>query len=138
MKGPAPRSRLAVLLCIVLGAIPIGLALGLIPAEPGALHAPRYVVALAGLLFWVAAIALVLGNTRPRLNQLLGAILFALFAAIGGWVSLFGDSHAFGGGVPLVSSSSNVSLARIVFGFGALLCAGLSLYAFKKAFARVA
>jgi hypothetical protein len=138
MKGPAPRNRLAALLCIVLGAIPIGLASGLIPSEPGAIHAPRYIIALAGLLFWVAAIALFLGNTRPRLNQLLGAILLALFAAIGGWVALFGESRAFGGGVPLASSSSNVSLARIVFGVGALLCAGLSLYAFRKAFARVA
>jgi hypothetical protein len=138
MNGPAPGSRFAAALCLLFGATLVGLGFGIIPSEPGTLHAPPYIIVLAGLSFWIAGIALTLGNAKPRLNHVLAAILLAFFAAIGGWVSLFGENQAFGGSVAMVSPNTNMSLARIVFGIGALLCAALSIYAFKKAIARVA
>lgn len=128
-----PRWPMA-LLCIVCGALPIGFASGLLPVDPKSLHAPRYIVALCGLLFWIAAWALVAGPARPRLNNILGAVLTAIFALIGGWVALDGSSDGFGGGMPFVSHAANVNIGRAVFGCGAIISAGLSLYAIRKAF----
>jgi hypothetical protein len=134
----ATGHRLAALLCLICGIVPIGIAFGVIPARPGSIRAPLFIVALAGLLFWFAAASLLFGSTRPRLNSLLGAMLFALFATIGGWVSVFGTGIAFRGGVSVVSSDANEWMARVIFGLGALVCAACSLYALKRAIRTVA
>ena len=131
---PAPPNKpFVALLCIVLGAIPISMAFGLISAKPESMHAPPYIVALAGLLFWFAAASILSGPTRPRLNHLFGGVLLAIFAAVGGWVAIFGTDSSFGGGMPFVSHATNGWIARTIFGAGAILCAALSVYALGKA-----
>jgi hypothetical protein len=95
-------------------------------------------VTFAGLLFWVAAVSILFGRMRPRFNSLLAAILFALFAVVGGWVSVFGTGSAFGGGVPIVSHATNEWISRVVFGVGAIICIGCSAYALKRAVRPVA
>jgi len=131
--GTANGNRIVAALCIVLGAIPMGLATGIFPARPGSLHAPRTIIFLAGLLFWLAAASLLIGSNRARLNHLFGAGLMAVFAIVGGWVSVFGFDSAFTGGMPFVSAAANEWIARAMFGGGAILCAALSAYAFVKA-----
>ena len=128
------ETRAAALLCLVLGAIPVGIGLEVLPVAPETIHAPRIIVVLAGLLFWVCAVSLMSGS-RPRWNHFFGGVILAIFAVIGGWVSIYGESDAISGGAPFASRGTNVSVARIVFGAGALLSAGLSLYAFVKAIA---
>jgi ABC-type transport system involved in multi-copper enzyme maturation permease subunit len=134
----ATGHRLAAVLCLICGVVPIGIAFGVIPARPESIRAPLFIVALAGLLFWFAAASLLFGSTRPRLNSLLGAILFALFATIGGWVSVSGSSIAFGGGIAVVANDANEWIARAIFGLGALVCAACSLYALRRAIRTVA
>jgi hypothetical protein len=129
----ANERRLAAALCILCGALPIGIALGVIPAKPGSVHAPVSVVLFAGLLFWFAGASLLFGSTRPRVNSLLAAIILAMLAAIGAWVSIRGTSGAFGGGLLFVSHAVNEWISRSIFGCGALVCAGCSIYALKKA-----
>jgi hypothetical protein len=125
--------RLAAALCTLCGALPIGIALGVIPVKPGTVRAPLSIVLFAGLLFWLAGASLLFGSTRPRVNSLLAAIILALFAAIGAWVSLFGTSGAFGGGLPIVSHAANEWISRAMFACGALVCAGCSIYALARA-----
>jgi hypothetical protein len=133
MIPPTPSHRVVAALCMVLGAFPIGMAIGLIPTEPESMHAPRYIVALAGLLFWVAAGAILFGTSSPRINHLFGGILLALFAMIGGWVATFGADNFFGG-IPFASQATKGLMARAIFGSGAISCAALSVYAFGRAF----
>jgi hypothetical protein len=111
---------------------------GVIPMKPGSLHAPAYIVVIAGLLFWFAALSILFGSTRPRFNSLLAAILFALLAVVGGWISFFGASNAFGGGVPLVSHAANEWVSRLMFGCGAIICLLCSFYALMRAVRPVA
>lgn len=59
---PATANRLAAVLCFIGGAFPIGIATGLIRTRPESIHAPLYIVALAGLLFWIAAASLLFGS----------------------------------------------------------------------------
>lgn len=132
MNRPATSHWVLAVMCILFGSFPVALSLGLIRADPASMQTPRVIVALAGLLFWLGAGALLAGDTRPRLNNLFGGLVLALLATIGGWVSIFGTESAFGGGVPFVSHTSNAWIARVIFGGGAILCAGLSAYAFRR------
>ena len=115
----------------------IGLGVLPVPGGPRNLHAPLWVVALAGLVFLLGGVAVLINHVAganqsgelpldaPRWTQvaryLIGVILFASFALIGSFVAIGGDARQFSGGVPLLGSL-NVSIARIMFGFGALIC----------------
>jgi hypothetical protein len=133
-----------------LKAIGIGLAIaglcgmlvgfGLLPVPGGraSLHAPLWIATLIGLVALLAGAAcLIQGFGRAdahaelpadaafwmRLVQyLIGVALCAAFAAIGVWVAFDGDARHFSGGIPFLGSR-NVLLARLLFGFGALISA---------------
>ena len=138
MKPFAPRNLLAAALFMLSGALPIGMAFSVTPLEPGSPPSPSHAVFLAGLLFWFAAISILFGGTRPRFNSLLAAILFALLAVVGGWVSMFGTSDAFDSGVPIASHATNEWISRVMFGCGAIICVLCSIYALKRAVRPVA
>jgi len=128
------RHRLIVgLLCIALGAFPLSIALGLLPVDEADVYAPMWVVAVSGLVFLIAGCMIILGN-HSWANDLLAGILCLLFGVVGVWVALFSPSEGFSGGVPLLSNAANVTLARWVFGFGALISFSISVYAFRRAF----
>ena len=128
------RNRLIVgLLCIALGAFPLSIALGLLPVDEADVYAPMWVVAVSGLVFLIAGCMIILGN-HSWANDLLAGILCLLFGVVGVWVALFSPSEGFSGGVPLLSNAANVTLARWVFGFGALISFSISVYAFRRAF----
>ena len=54
-------------------------------------------------------------------QYLIGVALFAAFAVLGTWVTFGGDPRYFSGGIPFLGAG-NISLARFMFGFGALIC----------------
>jgi len=54
-------------------------------------------------------------------QYLVGVTLFMGFAVLGTWVAVWGEAQYFSGGLPFLGTA-NVSLARIAFGFGALIC----------------
>ncbi len=115
----------------------VGLGLLPVPGGPRNLHAPLWVVALAGLVFLLGGVAVLVNHLAganengdfpagaPRWAEvaryLIGVVLFASFALIGSFIALAGDSRQFSGGVPFLAGL-NVSIARIMFGFGALIC----------------
>ncbi len=55
-------------------------------------------------------------------QYLFGVVLFAAFAMLGSWVAIGGDARYFSGGIPFLGGALNVSIARIAFGLGALIC----------------
>jgi hypothetical protein len=115
----------------------IGLDVLPVPGGRDVLHAPLWIVLLIGIAVLLAGAAIVIQGVgranaagdlpadAPRwmriAQYLIGVALFALFAMVGTWVALAGDARQFSGGVPLLGTV-NVSLARIVFGLGALIC----------------
>jgi hypothetical protein len=116
----------------------VGLAVLPVPGGPGNLHAPLCIVLLIGLMFLLAGAAALMQSfgradaagelpaDAPRwmraAQYLFGVALFAAFAMLGSWVAIGGDARHFSGGIPFLGGALNVSLARIVFGFGALIC----------------
>ena len=127
------RGRLITgILCVVLGLVPVAIALGVIPVSDAQLHAPMWIVALSGVVFIIAGCMIFLGN-HTWANDLLAGVLCLLFGVAGTWVAFFSSSDGFSGGIPLLSQAANVTLGRWVFGLGALLSFSISIYAFRRA-----
>jgi divalent metal cation (Fe/Co/Zn/Cd) transporter len=121
------------LLLIVVGALPLSVAFGVLPVDEADVHAPMWVVAVSGIAILIAGCMIILGN-HSWANDLLAGVLCLLFGVIGVWVALFSSSEGFSGGIPLLSNAANVTLARWVFGGGALISFSISAYAFRRAF----
>lgn len=140
-QAPATPQLLRV---ISIGAMAAGLygmlvGLGLLPVPGGrdTLHGPLWLALLIGLVVFLAGVAALLqsigrANASGDLpadapvwmratQYLIGVAMFAGFALIGSWVALAGDPRYFSGGAPVLGSL-NISIARVAFGFGALIC----------------
>jgi hypothetical protein len=118
--------------CVVLGCYPIAIALGLIPADDVELTVPRWIIAGAGLTFVIAGLMILFAD-HSRANDMLAGVLLLLFGALGTWVSVLSSGEGFSGGLPFLSPKLNIVVGRWVFGFGALICFALSVYAFRRA-----
>ena len=112
---------LVTLLCVAAGATICLVAAGVIPVDPASVHAPPWVLFLAGFVFVLAGLAVSL-QSRPVLVSILGNLIVAAFAAVGMWVALAGPADQFSGGLPFLSHGANVTIARWVFGSGSVLC----------------
>jgi hypothetical protein len=144
MAGQRPVSpRGAVIIGVfsaAMGLVIILVAAGVIPTDPRAFHAPRWVVGLAGLAF--AGLALWVGYGLGRAGPdgelpagtplgvlvaqyLLGLGIVGTFALVGGWVAFGSGERAFRGSLSLPFLSvwlpSGESLGRLVFKIGTLL-----------------
>jgi hypothetical protein len=106
------------------------IASGVVPAQ-SANDTPMWVVGLAGVVFVIAGVMIMLRN-YSRLLDLFAALILASFAIIGGWVAFFGSAEGFSGGIPFLPHDMNVSLARSLFGFGAFLCCAMFVYALRR------
>lgn len=131
---PTKRTRFILgLICIVLGTLPLLVALGVIPVDEADVYAPIWVVAISGMVFLIGGCMIFLGD-HSWANELLAGVLCLLFGVVGVWVALFACSEGFSGGIPLLSDAVNVTLGRWVFGGGALISFSISAYAFRRAF----
>jgi hypothetical protein len=114
----------------------VGLGLLPVPGGPRNLHAPLWVVLLAGLVFFLGGAAVLLqslgranahGELPPDaphwmrvVQYLMGVTIFASFALVGSWIAIGGEARQFSGSVPFLGGGA--SMARIVFGIGAAIC----------------
>ena len=129
-----PEKRLPVgwaLATIAMGLYPIALSLDLLPGQDS-LNGPPWVGVLAGGVFVLAGIAMLAGP-QARVTHVLAAVLLLSLAAIGGWIAVAASSAGFSGGVPFLPGWLNVSIARVMFGCGALICLGMTLLAIRYA-----
>lgn len=105
------------------GAAVVALALGLIPADPAKLEAPRWVIASAGLMF-VAAGFVPLGQRcgfPDIVNQLVGLAAATGLAVVFNWIAFFPGERHFTGtnsilGFHLWSNSGGELTGRFLFG----------------------
>ncbi|MGI9221481.1 MAG: hypothetical protein ACR2QS_10670 [Woeseiaceae bacterium] len=120
------------LVAIACGGYALLAASGVLPVET-ANDTPIWVLGLVGVMFVVAGCMIFLRNYSRALD-LLAAVILASFTLIAGWITFHASSEGFSGGIPFLPSDTNVSLARIMFGLGTLLCFGGFLYALKRFF----
>ena len=120
-------------LFIGVGLAVMALALRLLPLHQSDFEAPRWILGIGGAIFAIAGLMMLLGEHSP-VNNLLAAFLLTGMGLIGGWVGLFGSDEGFSGGLPFLPETVNISLARSLFGMGALICFLMAVYAFKLQF----
>ncbi len=108
-----------------------------VPGGRANLHGPLWLATLIGLIVLLAGAACAIqGLDRANANAQLaadapfwmraaqyfiGVALFGGFALLSTWVSLAGDARYFSSGIPFLGAA-NVPFARIMFGFGAVIC----------------
>jgi hypothetical protein len=110
----------------------VGLGLLPVPGGPRNLHAPYWVVACAGLVFFLGGAAVFIPATAGDLpangempknaprwmhftQYLFGLVIYLCFALIASWVAFGPGSRSFSGTVPVGEIGG-----RIAFGIGAL------------------
>ena len=118
-------------MCVALGLFLLLIAAGVIPTSDAQSQAPNSIIALCGVVFVIAGCMAILG-TQSRVNDMLAALLCLIFGIVAAWVSLFGSSDGFSGGIPFFSNEANVKIARIAFGVGSLICFAMSGWALKR------
>ena len=91
-------------------------------------NTPYWVVALVGVMFTVAGIAVIMGNAG-RWNALAAAIMTTIMGVTMGWVSLFGDASGMSGNASLLSNITGIPFNRILFGLVSLACFIISYHA---------
>jgi hypothetical protein len=120
-------------LVFVLAGLPImALATGLITPRPGSMHAPPWVVFLAGFSFSLVGIMLLMPETSAKLRGLLGTVFMIAFASIFVWIAFGPGERRFSGGFsigPLFTSSPSSEMeGRIAFGIAAVLLSAFALW----------
>lgn len=120
------------LIAIACGGYILLVASGVFEGEP-ANDTPHWVLGLAGMVFVIAGFMIFLRN-HSRALDLLAAVLLGGFTLIAGWVAFYSSPEGFSGGIPLLPRGMNVSLGRIMFGLGTLMCFAGFLYALKRFF----
>ena len=123
---------LLALVAIACGGSILLIATGVIDVEPTA-GTPHWVVGLAGLAFVIAGFMIFLRH-HSRALDLMAAILLGAFTLMAAWVTFDSSSEGFSGGIPFLPREMNVSLGRVIFGLGALICFAMFLWALKRFF----
>lgn len=120
------------LIAIACGGFILLVASGVIPMQT-ANNTPMWIVGLVGVMFVLAGTMIFLRN-HSRVLDLFAALILASFTLLAAWITLYGSPDGFSDGIPFLPDKANVSLARIMFGFGAVLCFAGFLYALKRYF----
>jgi len=126
------RDMALALIAIACGGFALLAATGVMPMET-ANNTPAWIVGLAGLVFVIGGAMLFLRN-HSRALDLLASIILASFALIAAWIAIYGSADGFSGGISILSGDAKVSLARIMFGIGAIMCFAGFLYAMRRYF----
>ena len=127
-------------LCALMGLVILLVALRIIPADEAKFHAPHWVVGAAGLMFFLAGLAILTGPppgapeaTRTTWRTfLLGLGIVGALAAVFNWVAFGPGPRSFGGSVSIpfvsVSGPSSEWSGRIAFGAVAVLIDAFALW----------
>lgn len=107
-------------LCAAIGSIICLIATGVIDYPADQIHAPGWIVFLAGAIFTLGGLAIIF-RSKPILVSIIGNLMVAVFAIIGVWVAIWSSSEGFSGGIPFLPRELNVTLGRWVFGVGAVI-----------------
>ena len=129
----SPRQRFYIGLICVAGGIFLIVVAGewFDNLKPQPNDAPNAIIALAGLVFVIAGLMVFVGQ-QSRMNDILAAILCAIFGVMGVWVAFISSDHGFSGGIPFVSRETHIIIGRAMFGLGSIISFALSIWALRR------
>lgn len=117
---------------VLLGVAMVFMALGVLPMDRQALHAPPWIYAAGGFAFSLAGVA-VMFKRIPRWSAAFVAGTLAALAVVAGWIVVVTDAGLTHGGVPFFSPGVNLFGIRAVFGTGAVIAAVMAIIGLKQA-----
>lgn len=123
------------ILCIGAGVPVLLLALDIIPLDPSKVHAPRWVLFSAGLMFAFAGLIMSLVPLRfeyPALYMFACSLMCTTFFLVGAWVALFATGIQGAIGPIVVTGPAADLMGRVIFGFGALLLGFLTAFSWRQ------
>jgi len=113
------------LLVMAMGGFILGIGLRVIPVPEESIHAPRWVIAAAGLAFFCAGISVVQQAFRiEAFKNLPGTAIVLALAAVVNWAAFGPGDRSGEGTLTIVGIQIPVSselVGRIGFGFGAVV-----------------
>ena len=133
---PHFRSRILLGTLFLMAGVAVGLSLaGVFSIDEESVHAPKWVLALLGMLFLGGGISTIV-SPRSGIAAWSAGIVVVTITIVSAWVALYGSSAHFSGDIPFLSSSTNVFIARIVFGSVSLLGLAIIVAAALKPWGR--
>jgi len=116
----------------VMGGMVVLAAFGFGPMSKSAMHAPRWIVGIAGLIF--SGCGLMLISASHKIATWIGGMVTIGMTIICGWIALFGEDEHFSGGFSVFSESIEVLIARVLFGAVAILGTAMTINALRNIF----
>ena len=121
---------------VAAGAYPFAIGIGLVRPPPGSVHAPLWVVALAGGCFVLVGALLLVPDRDVRLKGLIGGVLVTAMALIFDWVAVGPGERHFSGGLSIggmsARSATGETGGRIAFGVAAVLLDAFALWGWYR------
>jgi len=126
---------------VAMGLMIVAMAADLVHVDPSDMHAPRWVIAAAGMMFVFAGLVIPASQSysggEPTLwIRLIGLLIMVCFALVFNWVAFGPGEREFTTSVNgLVVENSGETFGRSVFGFFAVLVdlwLGYGVYDFVK------
>ena len=111
---------------ILLAAFDIG------PMSNSAMHAPRWLVAVAGMIFICGGLMLI-AESHKVVPWIAGFVTIGM-TVICAWIALFGEDEYFSGGPSIFSERIELLIARVLFGSVAILGTAITINALRKLF----
>lgn len=134
-RGPG---NLTGLLMTAMGLFVLALGFGVIPTDPGSIHAPAWVIGVFGGTFLLAGLwVLLVGAMRQDaagarwLNLAFAVVVLLAMSAICLWISFGPGPRAFSNTDPLTglrtSALTDPTLGRIFFGFAGVIMSAATI-----------
>lgn len=110
---------------IAVGVYPLAIGLGFAAARPGSVHAPLWVVAIAGACFIFIGAAFAAPREDTRLRGFLLGLMVTGLAIVFDWVAFGPGERHFSGGISFAGNAmraaSDETSGRIAFGIAAVI-----------------
>ena len=132
LPQPTPQNNFLGIFSITLGCIPIAVSTGILKADPSTIHAPLWVLFACGMVFVTTGLMMIFGQKYLWFNHLCAVLWFMTMGSVAGWVALFAEGGRCSVFIPFFPPAWEMFLCKSFVGFGALLCAGLAVYAFRQ------
>lgn len=118
----AARRIAAGLAFIAFGIAPLLAAFDLGPLGVADINGPLWLGAVAGGIFIVGGLAILMGQHHPLIGAALGIVIAAGLAAIGNWIAFGVGERVCTGSIPVLGNHDLSNLGcRIPFGIGAII-----------------
>jgi hypothetical protein len=118
------------ILCLLAGGIVCAAGLGLLPKNYMIADAPPRLLAAGGII--LAVLGFMALARDHRVSETITSLLLIAVAAGAGWLTFIAPPGTVNEYIPFIPASVNESLARLLFGLGAVACVGLALIGLRR------